>query len=85
MSSSNTVNHRIVLASRPVGAPTAKNFHLQEDVIPVPSGGQVLLRTLFLSLDPYMRGRMSESPSYAAPIALGEVVVGGTVARVETS
>jgi NADPH-dependent curcumin reductase CurA len=85
MSSSNTVNHRIVLASRPVVAPTAKNFHLQEDVIPVASGVQVLIRSRFLSLDPYMLRRMSESPTYAAAIALGEVMVGGNVARVEPS
>jgi NADPH-dependent curcumin reductase CurA len=85
MSSSHNFNHRIVLASRPIGAPTAQNFHLQEDVIPVASVGQVLLRTIFLSLDPYMRGRMSEAPSYAEPIALGEVMVGGTISRVEAS
>ena len=71
--------------SRPVGAPTADNFRLEEDAVPVPSAGQVLLRTLYLSLDPYMRGRMSHEPSYAAPVAVGEVMVGGTVSRVEAS
>jgi len=79
------VNRRIVLNSRPVGAPTVENFHLEELVVPVPSAGQVLLRTLFLSLDPYMRGRMSDGPSYAAPVAVGDVLVGGTVSRLETS
>jgi len=76
MSQSNTVNRRIILNSRPVGAPTAENFRLEEIVVPVPSAGQVLLRTLYLSLDPYMRGRMSDAPSYAAPVAVGAVMVG---------
>jgi len=85
MSQSSTVNRRIILNSRPVGVPTIENFRLEEIVVPVPSTGQVLLRTLYLSLDPYMRGRMSDAPSYAAPVAIGEVMVGGTVSRVETS
>ena len=53
--------------------------------MPVPGEGQVLLRTLYLSLDPYMRGRMSDAPSYAPPVAVGEVMVGSTIARVEVS
>jgi NADPH-dependent curcumin reductase CurA len=81
----NTVNRRIILSSRPVGAPTAENFRLEEIVVPVPSAGQVLLRALYLSLDPYMRGRMSDAPSYAAPVATGAVMVGGTVSCVEAS
>lgn len=81
----NIVNHRIVLNSRPVGAPTADNFRLEQLPVPPLVAGQVLLRTLYLSLDPYMRGRMSDAPSYAAPVALGEVMVGGTVSRVEAS
>ncbi|MBS1227908.1 MAG: NADP-dependent oxidoreductase [Proteobacteria bacterium] len=79
------INHRIVLNSRPVGAPTPDNFRLEESPLPAPAAGQLLLRTRYLSLDPYMRGRMSDAPSYAAPVALGEVMVGGTVSRVETS
>ena len=79
------INHRIVLNSRPVGAPTLDNFRLEEAPIAAPATGEVLLRTLYLSLDPYMRGRMSDGPSYAAPVALGEVMVGGTVSRVESS
>ena len=79
------INHRIVLNSRPVGAPTPENFRLEENTLPAPATGQLLLRTLYLSLDPYMRGRMSDGPSYAAPVALGEVMVGGTVSRVEAS
>lgn len=85
MSHNTLLNHRIVLHSRPVGAPTAENFHLEQGDIPVPSNGQLLLRTLYLSLDPYMRGRMSDAPSYAPPVAIGEVMVGGTVSRVEAS
>ena len=79
------INHRIVLNSRPVGAPTPENFRIEEAPIAAPATGEVLLRTLYLSLDPYMRGRMSDGPSYAAPVALGEVMVGGTVSRVESS
>jgi NADPH-dependent curcumin reductase len=85
MPQSHTVNRRIVLNSRPVGAPSPKNFLLEELAVPVPSGKQVLLRTLYLSLDPYMRGRMSDAPSYAAPVAVGDVIVGGTVSRVDAS
>ncbi len=81
----NTINRRIVLASRPVGAPKPSDFRLEENALAEPAAGQLLLRTLYLSLDPYMRGRMSDAPSYAAPVALGEVMVGGTVSRVETS
>jgi len=82
---SHIVNRRIVLNSRPVGAPTVENFRLEELAVPVLSAGQVLLRTLFLSLDPYMRGRMSDGPSYAASVAVGDMMVGGTISRVEAS
>lgn len=58
-------NRRILLASRPHGTPTAENFTLDIQPIPQPAAGQVLLRTRYLSLDPYMRGRMSDAPSYA--------------------
>jgi len=78
-------NRRIVLASRPVGEPTAANFRLETTATPVPAEGQVLLRALYLSLDPYMRGRMSNAKSYAEPVAIDEVMVGGTVCRVESS
>jgi len=78
-------SRRIVLASRPVGEPTAANFRLEITPIPVPAEGQVLLRALYLSLDPYMRGRMSDAKSYAAPVAIDAVMVGATVCRVETS
>jgi NADPH-dependent curcumin reductase len=85
MPQSTTVNRRIVLNSRPLGAPTAADFRLESDPVPRPGPDQVLLRTLYLSLDPYMRGRMSDGPSYAAPVAIGDVMVGGTVSRVVDS
>ncbi|MGL5115113.1 MAG: NADP-dependent oxidoreductase [Beijerinckiaceae bacterium] len=79
------MNRRILLDTRPKGAPTAENFRLDERDIVLPSAGQVLTQTLYLSLDPYMRGRMSDAPSYAAPVAIGDVMVGGTVSRVIAS
>ncbi len=85
MSEELIVNRRIVLNSRPVGAPTADNFRLEENPVPKISSGKILLRSLYLSLDPYMRGRMSDAPSYAPPVALGETMVGGTVSRVVAS
>lgn len=85
MSQDLTLNQRFVLASRPTGAPTPENFRLEREALPDLADGQVLLRTLYLSLDPYMRGRMSDAPSYAAPVEIDEVMTGGTVSRVETS
>jgi hypothetical protein len=79
------VNRRIVLAQRPQGAATLADFRLERVAVPSLGPGEVLLRTLWLSLDPYMRGRMSEGPSYAAPVAVGDTMTGGTVARVEAS
>lgn len=76
---------RIVLASRPVGEPKPSDFRLEEYSPPEPGPGQVLLRTLWLSLDPYMRGRMSDAPSYAAPVEIGQVMEGGTVSDVLAS
>ncbi|MFC9435249.1 NADP-dependent oxidoreductase [Nocardia sp. NPDC057030] len=76
---------RIVLASRPEGAPTAANFRTETAELPPLDAGQVLLRTLYLSLDPYMRGRMSAAESYAKPVEIGAVMVGGTVAEVVDS
>lgn len=79
------MNRRVVLAQRPQGAPKPTDFRLEEAPIPTPGEGQVLLQTLYLSLDPYMRGRMSEGPSYASATGLGEVMTGGTVSRVVES
>lgn len=73
---------RIVLASRPQGAPSAANFRLEQVALPALAEGEVLLRNRYLSLDPYMRGRMDEGPSYAAPVAVGAVMEGQTVAEV---
>ena len=85
MSDPMTLNQRIVLVSRPVGAPTPENFRLERVALPDLADGQVLLKTLHLSLDPYMRGRMSDAPSYAAPVEIGDVMTGGAVSRVERS
>ena len=79
------VAHRIVLASRPAGEPQPDNFRLEEYALPEPGPGQLLLGTLWLSLDPYMRGRMSDAPSYAAPVEIGGVMEGGTVSDVLVS
>ena len=85
MPQSPTQNRRLVLATRPKGAPSADTLRLETTAVPIPAPGEMLLRTEYLSLDPYMRGRMSDAPSYAAPVAVGEVMVGGTVAQVVTS
>lgn len=79
------LNQRIVLASRPQGKPTPENFRLEREALPDLKGGQVQLRTLFLSLDPYMRGRMSDAPSYADPVQIDAVMEGGAVSVVEQS
>lgn len=75
-------NKQIVLASRPFGLPKSTNFSIQEVPIPSINDGQVLCRTIYLSLDPYMRGRMNDGKSYSEPVQLGEVMVGGTVSVV---
>jgi NADPH-dependent curcumin reductase CurA len=77
-----TTNTRIVLASRPKGEPTPTDFRLEQVPVPALAPGQVLLRNLYLSLDPYMRGRMNAGRSYVPPIAIDEVMDGGTVAEV---
>ncbi|HXQ31937.1 MAG TPA: NADP-dependent oxidoreductase [Steroidobacteraceae bacterium] len=79
------INRRIVLASRPSGAAREDNFRLESVPVPDPGPGQVLVRHQYLSLDPYMRGRMNEQKSYAAPQPLNEVMIGGTVGTVITS
>ena len=79
------VNRKIVLASRPEGMVSEDNFRLEEEEIRDLEDGEVLLKTLYLSVDPYMRGRMSDRKSYADPVAIGEVMTGGIVTRVELS
>jgi NADPH-dependent curcumin reductase len=76
---------RIVLASRPLGEPKLSDFRIESIAMVEPGPDQVLLRTLWLSLDPYMRGRMSDAPSYARPVGLNEVMEGGTVCEVVAS
>lgn len=77
-----TTTTRIVLASRPKGEPTDANFRTETAELAELGDGQVLLETLYLSLDPYMRGRMNDAKSYAAHVELGQTMVGGTVSRV---
>lgn len=85
MSQSVTTNRRVVLASRPMGEPTADNFRFETVDIPTPKEGEMLLRSTYLSLDPYMRGRMNDAKSYAEPVALNETMVGATVCEVVAS
>ncbi|MFC5570980.1 NADP-dependent oxidoreductase [Lysobacter yangpyeongensis] len=86
MSQHSQVNRRVVLAARPQGLPKPQDFRLDQTDIPKAGEGQVLLRTLYLSLDPYMRNLMDEiPPAYAPSVALGEPMVGGTVSRVVAS
>ena len=75
-------NHKIVLASRPVGEPKPTDFRLVEEPVGEPGPGEILLKTLWLSLDPYMRGRMSAAKSYADPLEIGQVMTGGAVSKV---
>jgi NADPH-dependent curcumin reductase CurA len=75
-------NLQVVLASRPQGPVTERNFRVVESKIPSPNAGEVLVRNLYLSLDPYMRMRMSDAKSYAPPVQVGEVMIGGTIGEV---
>jgi NADPH-dependent curcumin reductase CurA len=85
MTQTATTNRQLILAQRPKGEPTASTLTLIESPVPTPAAGEMLLRTEYLSLDPYMRGRMSDAPSYAASVEIGGVMVGGTVAQVVSS
>jgi NADPH-dependent curcumin reductase len=78
-------NRRILLARRPTGEPSEADFTFSEAEVEDPQPGQMLLRTLWLSLDPYMRGRMKTEKSYASPVGIGDVMVGGTVSEVIAS
>jgi len=77
-----SVNRQILLKSRPEGTPSLDNFELAEAPTPEPGDGEVLMRTIYLSLDPYMRGRMNATKSYAPPVAIGQPMVGGTVGEI---
>ncbi|MEY8097752.1 NADP-dependent oxidoreductase [Falsihalocynthiibacter sp. S25ZX9] len=85
MTQKTTENRRLVLAQRPKGEPDANTLRLETVAIPVPEKGQMLLRNEYLSLDPYMRGRMSDAPSYAAPVEVDAPMIGGTVSQVVSS
>lgn len=78
-------NKQFILKSRPHGAPTEDNLSINTTQLPDLKQGEVLLRTIYLSLDPYMRGRMSDAKSYADPVEVGDVMVGATVCQVEQS
>jgi NADPH-dependent curcumin reductase len=80
-----TTNRRVLLRTRPVGEPTPADFELVDAPLPEPGDGEILCRTIYLSLDPYMRGRMNDVKSYAASVELGQVMVGGTVSEVVAS
>ncbi len=75
----------LLLRRRPTGEPGPEHFEMTETPLPEPAAGQVLLRTIWLSIDPYMRGRLYDRPSYAAPVQVGEVMTGETVAEVVAS
>ena len=79
------INRQFVLASRPVGLPKQSDFRMIETPVPGLKDGEVLVRALYLSVDPYMRGRISGMKSYAAPVEIGQVMVGGGIARVVES
>ncbi len=79
------INRQVVLAARPEGCPKVTDFEILRGKIPQAGAGQVLLRSLYLSLDPYMRGRMSDAKSYAKPVQIGEVMVGGVVSQIMQS
>ena len=85
MTQSDTRNRKFILANRPEGEPDDNTLRLETSDLPIPDKDQMLLRNEYLSLDPYMRGRMSNAPSYAPPVQIGEVMVGGTVSQVVSS
>lgn len=80
-----SVNEHIILAKRPQGMPDESDFTMEEIPVPVPQAGEALVRTVYLSVDPYMRGRMSDAKSYAKPYEVGQVIAGGTIGQVMES
>ncbi len=80
-----TMNRQILLAARPAGFPKDSDFKLVESPVPTPGDGQILVRSIYLSVDPYMRGRMNDVKSYAPPVQIDEVMGGGVVAKVVQS
>ena len=75
-------NRKFTLASRPIGMPKESDFKLVESPVLSPKAGEMLVKTLYVSVDPYMRGRMNDAKSYAAPVEIGGVMVGGVVGEV---
>jgi len=80
-----SVARQIVLAARPNGKPKLTDFRLEETEIPTPAAGQLLLEVQYLSLDPYMRGRMDDRKSYATPLQLGDAMAGEAIVKVLVS
>src|SRR5207302_5708610 len=78
-------NRQVLLKRRPTGVPTTGDFELAEGPVPDPGDGEVLVRGIYLSLDPYMRGRISGTRSYAKPVEIGAVMEGRVVGQVERS
>jgi NADPH-dependent curcumin reductase CurA len=81
----NQKNREIRLKSRPIGLPTPDNFELVETAVPTPGPGQVLVRNSYISVDPYMRGRMMDRESYVPPFQIGETLTGGAIGQVVAS
>ncbi|MEI9886528.1 MAG: NADP-dependent oxidoreductase [Rhizomicrobium sp.] len=81
----NQKNHEIRLKSRPVGLPTPDNFELAETAVPTPGSGEVLVRNSYITVDPYMRGRMMDRESYVPPFQIGETLQGGAIGQVVAS
>ncbi len=75
-------NRKFTLAARPVGMPKESDFKLVETPVPAPNAGEMIVKSLYISVDPYMRGRMNDAKSYAAPVEIGGVMVGGVVGEV---
>jgi hypothetical protein len=85
MSQNSTVRRSVVLRRRPDGEPLPEDFELRQDAVPAPAAGEVVTRTIWLSIDPYMRGRLREQQTYAVAIQIGEVMTGETVGEVIAS
>src|SRR5579864_6869407 len=85
MSNTATTRRSVVLKRRPSGSPGREDFEIREDAIPSPGPGEVVTRTIWLSIDPYMRGRLREQQTYAQPLNPGEVMTGETVGEVIAS
>src|SRR6476659_6968344 len=85
MSNTESIRRSIVLKRRPAGAPSREDFDILDDAIPSPAAGEVVTRTIWLSIDPYMRGRLREQQTYAQPINPGDVMTGETVGEVIAS